>query len=174
MFGLKKDEITWEQEAASVYAQLLERALSPKFYTDYEVPDTYEGRFDMVLLHVFAAMHVALEDERGEAFNQALFDIFFMDMDQSLREAGKGDMGVSKQMRYMMKAFNGRMNRYHASMDSKNAFKEALKLNLYNDHQVAAKSVKAVSDYVFDMIAQLRDKNAHGLFKGKLKLKAVK
>lgn len=174
MFGAKKDKITWEQEAAEVYAVLLERALNPTFYSEYEVPDTYEGRFDMVLLHVFAVMHVAMDDARGEDFNQALFDVLFRDMDQSLREAGKGDMVVAKQMRYMMKAFNGRMNRYHEAINSKLAFKEALRLNLYNEQNVTAKSVKAISDYTFDIISDIRDKHLTSMFKGKIKLKALK
>lgn len=174
MFGAKKAHITCEQEAADVYAVLLARALEPVFFKDLEVPDTFEGRFDLLLLHVFAVMHVALGDARGEGFNQALFDVMFMDMDQSLREAGKGDMGVPKQMRYMMKAFNGRMNRYEEAVRNKKMFKEAVQLNVYGEQPVKAKSVKALSDYILENIEHLKKKHAKTMFKGKITLKAIK
>ncbi len=134
MFGLlKTTKKPYQAEARGVYARTLEHVRQPVFYTEYGVPDTFDGRFDLLLVHLFIVMEaVGFESERAEAFNQALFDVTFADMDQTLREMGIGDMGIPKHMRKMMKAFNGRMNVYHSAIGANNdAFVDALKRNLY-------------------------------------------
>lgn len=173
MFGLRKEKNSCEQEARAVYKIILQRALEPVFYSDYGVPDSFEGRFDLLSLHMFAVMHVLLSDSEGELFNQALFDVMFADMDQALREGGKGDMGVPKQMRLMMKAFNGRMNRYEESIGKVKTFEQALNDNLYGSADVSAKTVKSMQQYTKALIKAMKEQGTETIKAGKLRLPKI-
>lgn len=122
----------YKQMARDVYANILTCSRQPKFYTDYGVPDTFDGRFDLMVLLIFLIFQRMISGGREEAiqFNQALFDVCFADMDQTLREMGIGDMGVPKHMRKMMKAFNGRMHAYEQAL-AEGRLALALEKNLY-------------------------------------------
>jgi cytochrome b pre-mRNA-processing protein 3 len=127
MFGLLKTKNPYEQAAAGAYARILEQLRNPGFYMQCSVPDTLEGRFELLLLHLFIIMHATDHAD----FNQALFDAAFADMDQLLRQSGIGDMGVPKRMRRMMKAFNGRAHAYEQALHEAGALEDALRRNLY-------------------------------------------
>ncbi|MCC7305257.1 MAG: hypothetical protein IT558_03245 [Alphaproteobacteria bacterium] len=128
MFAFFRKKNPYEAAARKVYAALLEYIRHPAFYREMGVPDSFTGRFDLMLMHIFLVM----ERFRAEApdFNQALFDATFFDMDQTLREMGIGDMGVPKRMRRMMKAFNGRMHAYSEGFQ-KDDLDTVLRRNLY-------------------------------------------
>ncbi len=129
--------------ADELYASALLNTRELVFYEEYGVPDTFDGRFDLLLVHVFIILHLLMEHDDYEMVSQALFDAVFKDMDQTLREMGIGDMGVPKHMRRMMKAFNGRMHSYQLAISpksiktenieglEKHSLMEALKNNLY-------------------------------------------
>lgn len=105
--------------AERLYAEIVRQARTPGFYTNYGVPDTVDGRFELICLHVFLLMERFFrEGAEGKAFSQALFDIMFRDMDRSLREMGVGDLSLPKHIRRMMKGFNGRATQYHKAMQS--------------------------------------------------------
>lgn len=141
----KKDAqgINYGKSADKLYATILTHVRNPVFYKEYGVPDSFDGRFDLLLVHVFIALHVVMEHEDYEEISQSLFDTIFQDMDQTLREMGIGDMGVPKHMKRMMKAFNGRMHVYQMAINpdslkdieiddlEKISLQEALKRNLY-------------------------------------------
>jgi cytochrome b pre-mRNA-processing protein 3 len=97
------------------------------------VPDTVDGRFEMVALHVFLVLH-RLKAERGaEAFGQALFDTMFADMDRSLREMGVSDISVGRHVKNMAKGFYGRVAAYESGLGdaTETALNEALRRNAY-------------------------------------------
>lgn len=102
--------------AKDLYACALENTRQEVFYTEYGVPDNFDGRFDLLLLHIFLILHRIMDHDDYEAISQALFDVMFKDMDQTLREMGIGDVGVPKHMKRMMKAFNGRMYNYQVAL----------------------------------------------------------
>lgn len=132
MLSLFKTKNPYVQAAHDVYAQVLLDVREAEFYESLGVPDTFDGRFDLMLLHVYLILQRMLDEDQAqaEAFNQALFDQIFKDMDQTLREMGIGDVGVPKHMRKMMKAFNGRMHAYQAAMEQGD-MRDALRKNLY-------------------------------------------
>jgi cytochrome b pre-mRNA-processing protein 3 len=133
MFSLLKKKDPNAAAAKSAYGQMLLWIRAPEFYKAYGVPDTFDGRFDLLMIHIFMVVNRLIrEGQRGLDFNQALFDITFADMDQTLREMGIGDMGVPKHQRRMMKAFNGRMHAYAEAMQGGDgAMVIALRRNLY-------------------------------------------
>ena len=143
---------------AVVYDAIVASARQTKFYADMGVPDTLDGRFDMIVLHMF----LVLERMKGEdeKFRQNLTDYFFMDMDRSLRESGVGDLTVGKKVRKMAEAFYGRINAYqNASEQGEAQWVEALERNVYGGiasiHSIAlAKWVAASSAKLVALLPQ--------------------
>lgn len=172
MFALLKAKNPYEQNAVRVYAAILTQLRQPDFYKDYGVPDTLDGRFDLMILHMFLVMDRLLAEGAKEArdFNQALFDVTFADMDQGLREAGIGDMGVPKRMRKMMKGFNGRVHAYSAAVASDDALETALMRNLYGTVETPDMAgLHRMKDYIRDCRAVLQAQNFADLCAGRVK-----
>lgn len=148
-----KSKNPYYDAARDVYAAMLAQTRAPEFYLNWGVDDDFEGRFEVLCLHGFIVMHVVLNGapDQAEEFNQAYFDIMFADIDQALRQTGKGDMGVPKHMKRMMKGFNGRMNAFEEAFEDSAAFQNVIGRNVFNDKNIA--HVPAVEGYMRDMIA---------------------
>lgn len=100
-----------------LYGAIVAQARRPAFYTDFAVPDTIEGRFELLLLHTFLVCHrLKGEGEEGRDVSQAVFDAFLDDMDRTLREMGVGDLSVPKRMKKIGQAFYGRTAVYDAAL----------------------------------------------------------
>lgn len=100
-----------------MYGAIVAQARSAEFYRSYGVPDTLDGRFEMVLLHtVLVVRRLRREGPRGQALGQAVFDRFCTDMDDTLREMGVGDLTVPKQMKKVGAAFYQRQETYDAAL----------------------------------------------------------
>ena len=85
---------------ASFYGTIVAQARAAAFYRIYGVPDTANGRFEMVVLHtVLVLRRLESGPDPVRALGQALFDRFCGDMDGSLREMGVGDLAVPDKMR---------------------------------------------------------------------------
>jgi len=92
-------------------------ARDPYYYERLGVPDTLDGRFDLVGLHVCLLIRrLRALPKPGAAVAQALFDAMFSDMDINLREMGVGDMNVARRVRAMWEAFHGRATVYEAAL----------------------------------------------------------
>jgi cytochrome b pre-mRNA-processing protein 3 len=136
--GLLRRRGKRERAAFQLYAAAVAAARDPYFYATLGVPDTLDGRFDMIGLHVYLTIR-RLNDkpdpgaaaESGQAMAQAVFDAMFLDMDINLREMGVGDMSVGKRNRAMWEAFHGRSAAYAAAWDDPAALELALARNLW-------------------------------------------
>ncbi len=118
MFGkLLKQKNNNKVIAKDLYSCALKNTRKEIFYTKYGVPDSFEGRFDLLVLHIFLIINRIMNQKGGKELSQAIFDVTFQDMDQTLREMGVGDVSVPKYMKRMMKAFNGRMHIYQMAVD---------------------------------------------------------
>jgi cytochrome b pre-mRNA-processing protein 3 len=102
-----------------LYGAAVAAARDPYLYLTLGVPDTLDGRFDMVGLHAFLLIHrLSTEPPLGPPLAQAVFDAMFADMDVNLREMGVGDLSVGKRVRAMWEAFNGRSAVYAAALEA--------------------------------------------------------
>ncbi len=119
----------------ALYRAVVVEARNPDWYLAGAVPDTVDGRFDVVAL-VLALVLLRLERE-GEALRQFSADLterFIADMDGSLRELGIGDPTVGKQVGHMVSALGGRLGAYRQALDDgaiPASLDEALTRNLY-------------------------------------------
>ena len=135
MFGaLRRWFIPRPPEAvANTYIALVAAARNPFFYSALKVPDTLDGRFELIVLHLFLLQHrlVSEKTSENETFAQFLSEAFFADMDSSLRELGVADTGVSHRIRKMGKAYHGRLQAYAAGLGDATGLRAALARNLY-------------------------------------------
>jgi cytochrome b pre-mRNA-processing protein 3 len=102
----------------TIYGMIVAQAREPAFYASLNVPDTVNGRFDMLVLHLWMMLRHLRGLDDGEALGQALFDRFCADMDDNLREMGVGDLTVPKRMQEFGEAFYGRTTAYDAALAS--------------------------------------------------------
>src|SRR5690242_8898208 len=79
--------------AFEAYRSIVAQSRQEKFYAAWGVPDTVTGRFDMISLHMALMLHRLHGVPEARAFSQALVEVFFRDMDQSIRELGVTDLG---------------------------------------------------------------------------------
>jgi cytochrome b pre-mRNA-processing protein 3 len=111
----------------ALYGAIVAQARLPGFYLNYGVPDTVEGRFDMIVLHlVLLFRRLAREPEAERALAQGVFDRFCRDMDHNLREMGVGDLSVPKEMRRLGEAFYGRAEVYERAIGAPDRSREML------------------------------------------------
>ena len=114
----------------ALYAAIVAAARQPFFYAEWGVPDTVDGRFDMIVLHLYLVMDRLRPDHLK--FREALSELFFADMDRSIREMGAGDLSVGKKVRRMAEAFGGRVEAYeNARAKGVEEVEEALSRNVY-------------------------------------------
>lgn len=105
--------------AEALYREIVARARQPAFYRDLSVPDTAEGRFEMILLHLALLFNrLKTEDPETLRLAQAVLDAFFRDMDRSLREMGIGDLSVPKKMKKLGEAYHGRSLAYDRGLEA--------------------------------------------------------
>jgi cytochrome b pre-mRNA-processing protein 3 len=100
----------------AIYGMIVTQAREPLFYRDLGVPDTVDGRFDLLLLHLWIVLRRLRASTDGtepaQALSQGLFDRFCEDMDDNLREMGVGDLAVPRRMQTFGAAFYGRSKAY--------------------------------------------------------------
>jgi cytochrome b pre-mRNA-processing protein 3 len=108
----------YERVGFLLYGAAVAAARAPFFYATLNVPDTLDGRFDMVGLYVFLLIdRLQKEPPEGPRVAQAVFDAMFSDMDVNLREMGVGDLSVGKKVKVMWKALHGRSAVYAAGLE---------------------------------------------------------
>lgn len=133
----------------SVYEVIVAQARQTELYSGLGVPDTIDGRFDMIILHNDAVMcHMQAGEGADMAFAQLLIDELFRDMDRSLREMGVGDMGVGKRVKKMATVYYGRANAYaQARAEGERSLAAALLRNVFESHESNAESAQRLAKY---------------------------
>lgn len=158
----------------AAYRGIVERAREPVFYTDWGVPDTLDGRFELLALHAFLVLN-RLKRERAasEAFAQLLFDTMFADLDRALREMGVGDLGVGRRVKAMAAGFYGRIVAYEKGLADGAALAAALRRNLYGTAAPSEAQLARAASYVERQAAALAAEPLAALLAGEVGFAAV-
>lgn len=134
--------------ADSLYRTVVEAARRPVLFAGFGVPDTLDGRYEMVALHTYLVLRRLKRDHQATAvLAQALFDRMFMDFDNGLREAGVGDLGVGRRIKQMATGFYGRIAAYDTGLDG-GGLEEALRRNAYGTVAPAEEAVARLAAYL--------------------------
>jgi cytochrome b pre-mRNA-processing protein 3 len=126
-------------------AGTIARARRPVFYEKLGVPDTIDGRFDLLVLHAWLVLD-RLAQQDADALSQSLVDGLFVQFDEALREQGAGDMGMGRRMTKMADAFFGRLKAYREAADEK-ALADAIVRNLYRGDAGKVEQATALAIY---------------------------
>jgi cytochrome b pre-mRNA-processing protein 3 len=164
---------------SDLYGAIVAQARMPAFYVDpcaagaagYGVPDTLEGRFDLIVLHLVlvlfqigdqvgaapAAGKTAVQEGARRVIGQNLFDEFCRDLDDNLREMGVGDLTVPKKMRGFAEAFYGRQAVYVAALaaNDRRELENALARNIFEETKAGAGPARLAA-YVRAVLSQFK------------------
>jgi cytochrome b pre-mRNA-processing protein 3 len=160
----------FRREAHEAYAAIVARAREPIFFLHGGVPDTLDGRFELIALHAFLVLNRLKADHARTAdFAQELFDTMFADLDRGLREMGASDIGVGRHVKEMAKAFYGRIVAYEQGLAGADAaLCDALLRNLYGTVKPAGDAVSAVARYVRLQVQSLARESVADILSGKV------
>ncbi len=140
------------QEAGRrIFDAVAAQAREPRFFVDYAVPDTIDGRFDLLALQAAVAFR-ALAAKGGEAARaaQAGTDAMFLALDDALRELGVGDDGVARRVKDMGRAYLGRAKAYDEALSDgdRSALEAALARNLYRGAPPPPAVLRALAEFL--------------------------
>jgi cytochrome b pre-mRNA-processing protein 3 len=151
----------------TLYGAIVAAARQPRAYAEWGVPDTIDGRFDMIVLHMFLVLdRLRADGEATVKFRQSLTDLFFLDMDRSLREMGVGDLSVGKKVRKMAEAFYGRVSAYTKGMADDSALHDGLRRNIFPDQPDA--DVAPLANWMRSTATSLASQSSKDLVQGKV------
>jgi cytochrome b pre-mRNA-processing protein 3 len=120
-------------QAEALYDALAAQARMPEFFLAGGVPDTPEGRFDLLSVHMFLGIRrLRAEGPGGAKSTRLLQEVFFERLDSALREMGVGDLSVGRKIRGLAEAFYGRYSSYEQNLNADgDALEHALARNVY-------------------------------------------
>jgi len=105
------------EKARSLYGSIVTQARSRGFYAHWGVPDTAEGRFEMIVLHLVMVLHrLGREGQAGQRLAQALTEAFAVDLDDNLREMTVGDLAVPRHVKRAVGALHERHVSYGTAL----------------------------------------------------------
>ena len=140
--------------AFDAYRSIVAQSRQEKFYAEWGIPDTVTGRFDMISLHLGMLLRRLKGDPVSRPFVQALVDLFFKDMDRSLRELGITDIGVPRRIEQMGKMFYGLTEVLDVALQSGDAaqVEAVLVKNVYGS---ASAGASTLASYLLDESVRL-------------------
>jgi cytochrome b pre-mRNA-processing protein 3 len=153
----------------AVYSAIVAQSRQPRFYADWGVPDTVTGRFDMISLHLALLFRrLRAEGDDASRFSQAVFDLFFKDMDRSLREMGVTDLGVPKKIQKMTSAFYPLLAAINEAIDGgdRGAVEAVLVRNVYAG--IAGPGATALADYLIAEASQMKAQPVADIIAGRI------
>ena len=137
--------------AAALYSEVVAAARAPGFYAELGVPDTIEGRYEMIVLHVVLVLRsLRAPGANQKRLAQALVDFMAADLDRSIRELGVGDMSVGKFMKRLGQGLYGRAAAYDGALDNSDAaaLEEAILRNIFDGYDPGDRILAAFARYV--------------------------
>ena len=160
---------TLELPARALYHRIVEQARQRFLYEEFDVPDTANGRFDMIVLHCYCVMRRLKQTPEGFKLSQMLATILIDDLDRNLREMGVGDLSVGKKVKRIAEGFYGRLDAYDvATLNAETeSLSRALERNVYFDLEVKPeKGVEGLTDYFQKQIDNIDGTTIDRLSKG--------
>ena len=149
MFFKKKK---YETISNVIYQKIVEFSRNKIFYTKFKVPDTIDGRFDMlVLITIVVVFRLSKIKDEGIKLSQKIFDIIFKDLDFSLRELGAGDVSVANNMKKLISSYMGRQKIYLKAFknDDEKFLAMAFKNNIFRNIDQKESLILSLSINIF-------------------------
>ncbi len=156
-FKKKNKEIV--KLAVNLYRLIVKQSRKSEFYLSLKVPDTIDGRFELIVLHFFLLERTLdKEIKKDQLVYKELLEIMYKDFDMSLREIGVGDLSVGKKIYQMTEAFSGRLFAYRKFNNKKNfnIIKLTIKRNIYGTvNNIDKKYIEIMKSYIIDSMEHI-------------------
>ncbi|WP_313804056.1 ubiquinol-cytochrome C chaperone family protein [Sphingobium sp.] len=130
-----------------LYHVVVAEGRQPHWYVEGQVPDTIDGRFDMIVA-ILAQVLMRLEALGGLQESVWLTELFVDDMDGQLRQEGIGDVVVGKHIGRMVSALGGRLTAYRAAFSGETRLDDAIARNLYRGRAPSADALAHVESHL--------------------------
>lgn len=147
------------EDASRIYKKLMVQSRQPAFYGANKAPDNYDGRIDMLTLHIAVVLKaLSKHGEQGERLSQAIFDVMRDDFEVAMREEGLSDTGIKRRIKPMMQLFYTRVKSYVEALTSETAlvqFEETLKKGLLAEQNTSFP--ENLSRYAIDLYKNLEN-----------------
>lgn len=154
-----------KKRARALFEAALAQSRRPEFFGEDRLPDTFEARYESLMLHV-ALLDIRLLEEgrEGAEFSRELDGVMFSDIDHALREIGVGDLSVARKVKKMASEHFGRMKAYRDALAGDDAtLGDAVNRN-FCSHQPAEDGFRdAVARYLRACAANLAAQPAQAL-----------
>src|SRR3954469_2720791 len=160
-----------ERTAAELaYRRIVEQARQPGFFLNGGVPDTIDGRFELICLHAFLYLHrLKGEQSRSARFGRRFVAAMFADFDRSLREMGTGDLSVGREVKRMAEGFYGRFATYEEGLAADDTeLRAALARNLFGTATPDPAKLAAMAAYMRGQAVALRCQETGTLLAGEI------
>jgi cytochrome b pre-mRNA-processing protein 3 len=164
-----------DAHAAKLYGAIVAQARLPVFYQSLGVPDTLEGRFLMLSLHLFGVLHrLRQEGQAARRLAQELTDLFTADMETVLREIGVGDVSIPKKVRGLAASSAGLLHIYEAALEGgEGALAAAIAETLPPAQPLSEAESRRLAHYVKDMVRQVEAHDLAALGAGKVRFPGI-
>ena len=141
-----------DYQVEKIYQNIVKISRSKFFYIDFELDDSFETRFDLIIFHAFMIFYFyKSKNIKNSSLSQMLFDHMFNDFENNLREMGFGDIAVNKKMKLFIRAFYGRLSQYSKSLDllekedDKSLLEQTILNNIFKGKSSDKESISTVS-----------------------------
>lgn len=154
--------------AERAYLRIVEQARRPGFFLNGGVPDTIDGRFELICMHAFLYLHrLKSEQPRSARVGRRFARMMFADFDRSLREMGTGDLSVGREVKRMAEGFYGRFAAYEEGLAADDSvLRAALARNLFGTATAAPAQLTVMAAYVRGQAAALQRQQTGALLAG--------
>jgi cytochrome b pre-mRNA-processing protein 3 len=127
IFGSPRSE---RERLRPLYDAIVARGRDPAWYLEGGVPDTLDGRFDILTaVMTMVLLRLEAEGDRAKRESVLLTETFIDDMDGTIRQIGIGDLVVGKHVGRMMGALGGRLQVFRDAAD----LEPAVRRNIFHE-----------------------------------------
>ena len=171
--ALSLNPIPWRRNRAAaekLYGAIVAQARLPLFYQAFGLPDTLEGRFSVLSLHLFAVLHrLGQGNDEALYLSQKLIDTFTADMETVLREIGVGDLSIPKKMRGLAASSVALLQSYAAAFaEGDEALAATIAETLPLDSDAAVAAAQSLAPYLKEVVRKFESQQISRLVAGKV------
>lgn len=135
------------RKADNLYGAVVAQARQPSFYAGFGIPDTLEGRYEMIVLHLFLVLE-RLRQADDTNLSRVLIERFVTDMDDCMREIGVGDLTVPKRVKKAAAVLYKRADAYRDALEAGSDALEAAFQEMFRELPAETIRTRELSQYV--------------------------
>ena len=89
------------EKAIFFYTKIAMQSRKPFFFKELKIENNFEGRLEILIFNLVLVIWALKKYNELEDISQELCDIFFQDLDNSLRELGVSDLSVGRKIKIL-------------------------------------------------------------------------